>query len=752
MGLSNDLISQFIKATNDKKETKSEKTVYGTMVKYNGINYVKIDGSDLLTPVSSTTFTEDGERVTVTIKNHTAMVTGNISSPSARNTDVSDINKQISEFGTLMSYKINTKDLDAVNATIESLKAKVATISGIESINADIENLQAEFSKLTYVDADKVEALNADIENLKVKFGDFANISAEDLEVINGHIEQLYGYTADFTYVSADMLSAIKADIKNADITHANIDFTNITKAAIENFISESGLIQNLVVGDAHVTGDLVGVTISGDLIKANTLAADKLMLKGEDGLYYKLNLDGVKVEAEQTEYNSINGSILAAKSVTASKINVTDLVAFGATIGGFKIADTSIYSGLKESVDNTIRGIYLDDDGQVAFGDENHFVKFFKDTDDAYKLMISGAITANGKFKILTDGSIEAVDGMFKGTVEADAGTIAGISISDGSLSTMVMDADNIPTGFQLNSDGSFVSKGGSNYNYVYNLAVKSGTLQLSSFYSPSGSNASGAIINASGMFFKEGDSSGQTLGSIYQDLGGELYLTSEHSNIILKANGLTKIQNGLSVGKLVGGYYQSVTNEGQGSSGYLNIAEIKLSGTHQNGLIEMEIARRGDNHPTRFFIRFANANNTDPSLDIFDVFDSATKLYIAKTATATWNIYVPKSEAYDSVAILYAHYNGIQMGSDVITYKSEFVSSLPTGYVTSSYASGFSGYHYSNVYTFLSSGSMIRGRSGDGGFDFYFKEGGMRIVFDGTNGKIWKVDTSGTWTTLAG
>lgn len=84
MGLSNDLISQFVKATNDNTETKSESTVYGTIVEYAGEKYVKFDGSDLLTPITSTTNIDDGERVTVTIKNHTATVTGNISSPSAR--------------------------------------------------------------------------------------------------------------------------------------------------------------------------------------------------------------------------------------------------------------------------------------------------------------------------------------------------------------------------------------------------------------------------------------------------------------------------------------------------------------------------------------------------------------------------------------------------------------------------------------------------------------------------------------------
>ena len=36
MGLSNDLISQFVKATNDTKKEKTEKTVYGKIVDDNG--------------------------------------------------------------------------------------------------------------------------------------------------------------------------------------------------------------------------------------------------------------------------------------------------------------------------------------------------------------------------------------------------------------------------------------------------------------------------------------------------------------------------------------------------------------------------------------------------------------------------------------------------------------------------------------------------------------------------------------------
>lgn len=92
MKLSNDLLSQFAKVTRVKKE-KTERTFYGTIVEKDSKTYVRLDGSDALTPAYTTVKMINGERVTVMIKNHTAIVTGNISTPAARSDDVDTINK-----------------------------------------------------------------------------------------------------------------------------------------------------------------------------------------------------------------------------------------------------------------------------------------------------------------------------------------------------------------------------------------------------------------------------------------------------------------------------------------------------------------------------------------------------------------------------------------------------------------------------------------------------------------------------------
>lgn len=409
MALSSDLVSQFVKVTNDKTEIKTETTVNGTIVEYEGKKYVRIDGSDLLTPYETTTDVKNGERVKVMIKNHTATVTGNVSSPSARTDTVKEVGEKvdeasskISEFEIIIADKVSVGELDAVNGRIDNLVSDNVTIRGeLDAHKATIDTLTADNVTIN----ESLTAQSATIENLKTtkldaEVADITYATITNLDATNATVHNLEATYGDFQVLTTDKFAAIDADIKNleteklsaesAELKYANIDFANIGEAAIENFYAKSGVIQDVVISDGQVTGTLVGVTIKGDLIEGGTIVADKLVIQGEDGLYYKLNTNGETVTSQQTEYNSLSGTIITAKSVTAEKIAVDDLVAFDATIGGFNITDHAIYSGVKESVGNTTRGIYLDNYGQIAFGDASNYVKFYKGDDDQYHLAIA--------------------------------------------------------------------------------------------------------------------------------------------------------------------------------------------------------------------------------------------------------------------------------------------------------------------------------------------------------------------------
>lgn len=406
MGVSTELINQFVRVTSDKKTRVSESIVLGTVVIDNGKAFAKIDGSTTLTPIKTTTSVNDGDRVTILIKDHTATITGNITSPSLDKGGVSDeVSDQISEFeiiitdeiiaqngkiDNLISENIVIKDtLYAANAEIENLIAENVEIKGkLTATEAEIETIKAEYltvetANITFATIEHLEVTDAKINNLTANFGEFADLTAEKFTAVNAEIKNL----------KVDKLSATEADLK-----YASIDFANIDMAAVGKLFAESGIIKDLVVGDSSITGELVGVKIKGDLIEAGTLVADRLVLKGKDGLYYNLNINGEKIESSQTEYNSISGSVITAKSITAGKVNVDDLVAFDATIGGFKITESSIYSGVKESVNNTTKGIYMDNTGQIAFGDMNNYIKFYlDDLDKQWKLSIAASAVRIG-------------------------------------------------------------------------------------------------------------------------------------------------------------------------------------------------------------------------------------------------------------------------------------------------------------------------------------------------------------------
>lgn len=408
MALSHELISQFAKIVKYDKKQSAESTVYGTVVTDgNGNKYVKLDGSDQLTPLtdnerpsadSTTASVNDGERVSVLIKNHTATITGNVSSPSVRSEDFKNLDDQVTDIKNfdiviaervqanegyikkLQTDKADVGDLTAANAKITELETKKASVEDLNAAKAEITDLKTtkldtEVANATYATIKNLDATNANLENLDATYGQFQELATNKFTAIDADIKKL----------DTEKLSATTADAK-----YATIDFSNIGMAAIQKLFTDSGIIGDLVVSEGHITGKLVGVTIIGDLIEGGTVKADKLVVLGEDGLYYKLNTNGVTTTAEQTEYNSLNGSVITAKTITAEKVKVDDLVAFDATIGGFNITNSSIYSGAKESVTNTTRGIYLDKNGQISFGDADNYIRYYKASDGTYKLEIS--------------------------------------------------------------------------------------------------------------------------------------------------------------------------------------------------------------------------------------------------------------------------------------------------------------------------------------------------------------------------
>lgn len=401
MDLSRNIIKRYVQVASPEKITSNSETVYGTVVNEGETLYVKIDGSSILTPVSSTIDIKANDRVLVLVKNHEATVIGSPSSPTARLEELTKLGGKVTKLDTVVASKVGADELVAIQGSIDNLQASDVNITHRLTVNeGHIDNLTTENTNIK----GQLNAYKADIENLSADHADFKKATAKDFKAVNASIENLNTDYGNFKTATADNFTAVNAsigdlnvavfDAETGKVKFADIDFANINEASIRNLFTKSGMIENLTIKEANTTGALVAVTIKGDLIDANTLKADTLILKGDDGLYHKINLvAGTFTENEVIPDDKIHGSAIAANSITANQIYVTDLSAFGAKIGGFVIDDDSIHSRLKDSVNNLSQGIFLNSDGLMSVGDESNYIKFYEDeTDESkkYKLEIS--------------------------------------------------------------------------------------------------------------------------------------------------------------------------------------------------------------------------------------------------------------------------------------------------------------------------------------------------------------------------
>ena len=424
MALSHDVVSQFAKMVN-KPEEKKEETIKGTFQLINGKEYVKLDGSNIYTPVTSTVEAENGDRVNVLLKDHAALLTSNITSPSARNKDVTALRDEVDEQGNVIKQMDNsiTQQGNSIIQMNNTINQQNDVLNSYGNVIDQQNNIIQQHGNVIEQHSDDITSMNntivsqgnsitqlnntVDAQNNTLMLHDNRIIANSNNIIAQGNTIRAHGTTLETFNSNIRILNSafiihdgvmeglaqiIVNDLKtnHLNTTYANIDFSNIQMAAVTKLFTDSGIIKDLIVQEGKITGELVGVTIKGDLIEGNTIVADKLVIKGSNGLYYKLNTNGETVASEQTNQNSLNGSIITAHSITADRIRVTDLVAFGATIGGYHIDTHSLYSGVKSSVDNSTAGVFLGDDGQMAIGDNENYIKFYKDQNDEFKLDIS--------------------------------------------------------------------------------------------------------------------------------------------------------------------------------------------------------------------------------------------------------------------------------------------------------------------------------------------------------------------------
>ncbi len=119
-------------------------------------------------------------------------------------------------------------------------------------------------------------------------------------------------------------------------------------------------------------------------------------------------------------------------------------------------------------------------------------------------------------------------------------------------------------------------------------------------------------------------------------------------------------------------------------GSNGWVKVAQLKITAAYVNSPIEISYTRR-EAMPVRLTIRFKNSGKTDPDLSRFvyeTVGDEFCSAAVVKSATSTWDLYIKKTESYDSISVVDCKYPE-NASATLITWTDTQVSSLPSGYI---------------------------------------------------------------------
>lgn len=388
------------------------------------------------------------------------------------------------------------------DSTIENSKIKDSTIT-----NAKIADATIEFEKVSKSFITDLTADNAYIKNLKATIGEFGYITAENadltyatitsLQAVDGKIDTLSSKAITTENLSSKVAELGYLSAESADLKYANIKLSNIEVADIATLFTKVGLIDRATIVEGHITGFLDSVEVNAANITAGTLVADRILLKGENGLLYSLNNLG---ELQSKTVDTLDGYILTdrtvnadkivAKSITANELDVEKVFADSAVIKKIFSQDVTAtgtitgatLKGANAEIDNgLIGGFNITEDGiSKAYTKNSSEVS---DKQDSYELDISsnGIPSFKGIGQIWKDNSTKVVyESIFDNTLTIDQYMLLNNSnVKQQWCRTKFADsyAGNI-TISELNSNGVVQYKTAYGQGYLSNYAYENGEL----------------------------------------------------------------------------------------------------------------------------------------------------------------------------------------------------------------------------------------------------------------------------------
>ena len=344
MSIDRSILSEFIKATNDNKETKQTQ-LYGTVVTQGNSKCVKIDGSEIVTPVRSITDIKDDERVMVSIKDHMATVTGNMTNPSVGNDRVESAEGKIDRFDHLFAGNITAENIAADSITADKILAGAITTDKLmaESIIAD--KIAANAIESKHIKADTIESNHIKTNVIEAEHIKAGVINAEHItsgtitadKIQSGSITAGSGIIADGAIGNAQI-----SKIDAAKIEAGTIDTSKVTIQGSNGHLRLKGNRMQVFDGVGTQAKERVSV---GDINGDGSIFG--LRVRGADGQTILLDENGVKSEGI-TDGSITNDKISEDANIDGAKLNINSV------INKINIDGTETIQGTKIEVDGT--------------------------------------------------------------------------------------------------------------------------------------------------------------------------------------------------------------------------------------------------------------------------------------------------------------------------------------------------------------------------------------------------------------
>ena len=189
-------------------------------------------------------------------------------------------------------------------------------------------------------------------------FANMVNNAVNSSTIVNGNV---YGAISEYLKViqlDVTNLTGDSASFNELFSKYINTDYITARFSVVDKMFAEEILVDEIHGGSATFTGVLQGVKIVGGDIEADTITANKIILRGDDtSLVYALN-NGVLTSEEMSNEdvkNQLHGKNIIAESITATQINVENL---WAATGDFLELTTKGLAAISAKIGNwTIEG-----------------------------------------------------------------------------------------------------------------------------------------------------------------------------------------------------------------------------------------------------------------------------------------------------------------------------------------------------------------------------------------------------------